>query len=337
MSVRPYHIGIYNNFLPYSDLRDDGAQQGIFVDIWEKAKERHNIRAEEFYINDPAIGRDIDELQTRSKYDALIIPAFVSNDRIQKVNFTRPIMLNKIAIAFRPKRSMFATFFRILFGTVLPPILLLLCIGLVFGYALFLVEPRRGKARAIFSTIASLFGEMGFVSENSTLTYSGMFISFLIMFISFYFAIFLQAATIDQFSKSVTAYEVTPDNIAGKRIVTLKGSQYVKVLKQFGAEPVEHESIRAATEAYLGSLDGPRPYDGLLMDYETTQKVARRHDLVLTESNFGYNEIAFPVRKSNRRLLELLNETIVYLQDNNEMTGICRKHTDGDRAHYCDL
>ena len=42
-----------------------------------------------------------------------------------------------------------------------------------------------------------MFGEMGGVVENSSLGVTGMIIVFIIMTISFYFTIFLQAATVE--------------------------------------------------------------------------------------------------------------------------------------------
>jgi ABC-type amino acid transport substrate-binding protein len=334
---RPYRIGFYNDFSPYSDSKSKTSQTGIFYDIWRKAKERHNIRSEEIFIDEAKFGVDIDEMVEKGTYDALLIPAFVNKERIHKVNFTRPVMLNKISIAYKPETSMFTSFFKILFSTVLPPISILILFGLTFGYLLYLIEPKRGKTRAIFSTVASMFGEMGFVSENSSLSWSGMVIAFFIMFISFYFTIFLQAATVDKFSESVSSYELSRDNIAGKKIVTTKGSSYVHILKQLGAIPIERKSVKSAVKTYMNSLLTPKRYDGFLFDYETTYKQAQKHGLAMTVENFGHNEIAFPVTRNNTRLLEMLNETIVTLQDNNETKGICRKYMNEERSGYCEI
>jgi ABC-type amino acid transport substrate-binding protein len=334
---RPYRIGFYDNFSPYSKKLGDNNYSGIFYNIWEETKKRHNLNAEEVFIDNARFENDIDEMVEQNKYDALFIPSFVTKERIHKVNFTRPILLNKIAIAYKPNTSMFSSFFSILFSTVLPPISILLLLGITFGYILYLVEPVRGKGRAIFSSIASMFGEMGFVSENSTLSWSGMAVAFFIMFISFYFTIFLQAATVDKFSESVSSYELTKDNLSGKRIVTTKGSSYVDILKRYGAIPIERKNVKESVKTYMDSLETENSYDGFLFDYETTYKQANKHGLVLTKDNLGHNEIAFPITKHNTRLLDMINETIVFLQDKDEMKKICKKYMNEERAEYCDI
>lgn len=347
---RPYKIGFYDNFSPYSDKKNSNPK-GILYDLWKKTKEKYNLNAEEIFLNENRFEKDIDDMVVQQKYDALFIPAYVNKERINKVNFTRPFMLNKLAIAYKPKKSLFTSFFSILFSTVLPPIGILLLIGLSLGYLLYLFEPIRGKRRALLSTVASMFGEMGFVSERSSLQYGGMFIVFLIMFASFYFTIFLQAATVDKFSESVDSYEITKDTLKGKKILTTKDSTYVNILKKFGAIPVEKDSIDEVVETYMSSINQTNlknvrnrmmlitneKYDGFMFDYETTYRKAKENGLVLTSDNLGHNEIAIPVTKSNTRLLDMINKTIVDLQDNDEMKSICRKYINEERAGYCEI
>lgn len=335
---RPYRIGFFKNYKPYSDTinGDEKNKTGLFYDIWDETKKRYNLQTEEIMIDKPNFNKIFNDLD-KNVYDALFIPSFVTQDRIHKANFTRPVMLNKYAIAYKPRKSVFGSFFKILFSTVLPPISILIIIGLTLGYILYLVEPKRGKWRAIFSSIASMFGEMGFISENSSLSWLGMTIAFIIMFISFYFMIFLQAATVDKFSETVNSYEITKDTLQGKRILTIKGSTYVNVIRQHGGIPIEKKTTKKVVDSYMNNLHIPDKYHGFMLDHETTYNEAKKNGLVLTADNFGHNEIAFPVSKRNNRLLDMINETIVYLQDNGEMKKICNKHLDPENAGFCDI
>ena len=51
---------------------------------------------------------------------------------------------------------------------------------------MYYVEPKRGYKRAMFSSVASMFGEMGMISENTELRPLGVIVAFTIMTISFY-------------------------------------------------------------------------------------------------------------------------------------------------------
>ena len=191
---------------------------GILYDIWRVLKKEHRINAEEIIIDKTIewnrsytnLCKDV----ANNKYDFIIGNFSVLPERKKLVYFTRPVQLNKIEVAYISQVSKIKMFFKIFYRNMLYPLLFLLAIGFILGYALFVVDKGRGKRRAVFSTIASLFGEMGYIAERSNLTFRGMFIAFIIMLVSYYFTIYLQAVTVGDIIELTKSESITKENIS---------------------------------------------------------------------------------------------------------------------------
>ena len=131
--------------------------------------------------------------------------------------YTNPIMLDLFKIAYYPKNTEISNYIT-LFKLFIKPIISLILLGCILGYILYLVEPKRTKTKAIFGSLASLLGEMGRISDGTSLKIKGMIISFIIMVVSFYSVIFLQAMTIDKYFK-LNENQFSPENLNYPKIL----------------------------------------------------------------------------------------------------------------------
>jgi ABC-type amino acid transport substrate-binding protein len=307
---------------------------GVLYDIWNKIKELNNLDVEEI-----SLGRDfsgsVKKLENR-EIDLIVGNMWVFEDRARRIDYTRPILLNKIMIAYKPKKSKLELYYQIIKEMYLLPLLTILVVAVLFGSLLYYFEPERGNVRSIWTTIASFLGEMGFLFENSSLRIGGMITAFTIAVIAFYYSLFLQAYATTEMVQKMNQKELDEKSIKGKFFATPKGLSMGKVLAKYR---IRSEEVKVSPpkmgEYYLKNTD---KYDGYLTTYENMKDDIKTYpELVMTEDNFGYEETAFMVGKGNRQLLDLINISITTLQEHNTIKDICAKYFGETDANLCVL
>ena len=184
--------------LPLAHKRPDGkGYEGIMYNIWLKIKDRLKNKYEfQEYFEETSNYDEKTRQVVKGEYDLVISNMQLTPQRVNLVNFSQSILVNKHTILHYPRLNMFKTVKRIIIDIVLGPILILLTIGILLGFVLHLAEPNRyklsrvkqiyGLRRSITSVVASLFGESGFLTENTTLRYKGLLIVLLILMISYF-------------------------------------------------------------------------------------------------------------------------------------------------------
>ena len=192
----------------------NGKYTGIVYDIWKSIKVELSRKYdfEETFIKTLNYTKQLRRVQNGEFH--LALTSLTTNARRSKmVNFTRPLFINQKSILTKPKQGYAEYMGKIAFNLFLPPLLLLIVFGIILGNVMYYVEPKRGYKRAMFSSVASMFGEMGMISENTELRPLGVIVAFTIMTISFYFSIFLQAATTEKLMEFKRDDEINADNI----------------------------------------------------------------------------------------------------------------------------
>ena len=298
--------------------RKGGEYTGIVYDIWKgiKVELASKYDFEEKFFKTLNYTRQLRRVQT-GEFD-MAISSFTTNARrTRMVNFSRPIYINQHSIITVPQSNYLLYLSKLFFNLFLPPLLLLILFGIVFGNILYFIEPHRGHKRAMFSSIASMFGEMGMISENTKLSYIGVTIAFIIMTVSFYFSIFLQAATVEKLMEYKQNEEITVDNIQTKKLLYPMGSGVGNAFKTLGAEVkgVKVEEIDELKQKYIDEM--PK-WDGIAMPFMDAHR-ALDDRFVLNDENFGLSEQAIAVRIGQNRLLKDLDIAITKLQDSYEV------------------
>ena len=307
---------------------------GALYEIWNKMKELNGLEVEEISLGKDYSGA-IEKIQNR-EIDLVVGNMWVFQDSARKVDYTRPILLNKIMIAYKPQRSKLEVYYQIIKEMYLLPLLTILVVAVLLGSLLYYFEPERGSSRAIWSTISSFLGEMGMLFENTSLRVGGMVTAFTIAVIAFYYSLFLQAYATTEMVQKVSQKEIDEKSVKGKFFVTPRGLSMGRVLAKYRIRSEEAKiSANKMGEYYLKNTD---KYDGYLTTYENMKEDIRNHpELVMTEDNFGYEETAFMVGKGNRQLLDMINITITTLQEHNTIKDICAKYFGEEDANLCVL
>ena len=192
------------------DTKGNATYSGFTWDVWEKIddalKDKYNFVVEfspekstnyNFYIRDVSIG----------KYD-LVVGSFINTKwRESNIDFTTPILIDANAILHEYNTTLWEDMKVVLYKTS-KLIFYLLVMGVLFGTLLYFVDPQRinfqrTKAfglskksyyifylRSIVTGIATMFGEMGFLAENPSLSIKGIGIIVFIMTVEFIYIMF---------------------------------------------------------------------------------------------------------------------------------------------------
>ena len=295
-----------------------GAYTGIVYDIWKgiKADLSKKYDFEETFVKTLNYTRQLRKVQ-EGEFDIALTSLTTNSKRSRMVNFTRPLFINQQTLLTIPKSSYLEYLAKIAFKLFLPPLILLAVVGIIFGLMLYFVEPSRGFRAAIWGTVASMFGEMGEVVAHSKLGLGGMSLVFIIMTISFYFTIFLQAATVEKLIEFRQNEEITVDNIATKKIMYAKGSGAGGAFKRLGAE-IKGFKVDDLEELKKIYIEKQPEFDGIAVSFMDAYS-AQDEQFKINKTNFGLNEEAIGVRIGENRLLKDLDVAITKQQDSYEI------------------
>ena len=299
-------------------FKKSGAWTGIVYDIWKSIKLElaNKYEFKETFIKTLNYTRQIRKIES-GEYDIALTSLTTNASRSKMVNFTRPLFINQQSILTSKDQNYFQYLWKIGVNLFLPPLILLVIFGFVLGNLLYYIEPNRGHKRAIFSSVASMFGEMGAISENTNLSVSGVLVAFFIMTISYYFSIFLQAATVEKLIEFKQADEITVDNLHTKKLLYAKGSGMGRAFKRLGAnvKGVEIDDVKDLKKKFL---DEKPKWDGIALAFMDAY-AAQDENFTINKTNFGLNEEAIAVRMGENRLLKDIDVAITKLQDSYEI------------------
>ena len=121
---------------PYSIFNKEKSEiDGYSYDFWQiikKKLENENYLFKETHVRTSDFNELIDEIQ-QGKYDIAPFPFFPSAEREKKVNFTLPIMYEKVAIVHRPLSDHKLIFFDYILKTVVPFMFIILAFGFLYN------------------------------------------------------------------------------------------------------------------------------------------------------------------------------------------------------------
>jgi hypothetical protein len=327
-------------------LTPNSNKKELIREIWERIREKlkHKYQFVETNIKTANFNKMISMIH-RGEQDLVIAPFQITQERASKVDFTYTILESKDSILYFPKMTTFAIIKMLLFKVFLGPIIALFVFGFLFGIALYYFEPKRylraskvskknALRRYIVTATSALFGEAGYLSENTTLTIKGIILMFIIMLFAFFFVMYIQAVTTEKVLDIRKINTITRDNISEKTLLSPKGYAIAKNLERLGANiKYVKKSLDDIIQDYIRNPDSA---DGVVIDY-IDAKTREKPDikLITNESELGYKEIAFAVSKNEVNLLRDLNLEIIRMQDSLETERICKGYIPHDAAYLC--
>ncbi|MBT4884736.1 MAG: transporter substrate-binding domain-containing protein [Legionellales bacterium] len=308
---------------------------GLVVDLWEKIAKEHNWY---FVYKDAGLSYTQAAVDTgRGDYDIAIGNFSSTYQRSQWVNFSRPYILNYVAIATKSKSSSILNNIYNVFLNSMLPILIIVLVIFIFASILFwFLEHRKhtyNVSDSLFSTsIAMLSGNV--IDNPSTNLNRFIFICILIT------GTILQAMVIATITDASLALKVSADPYANKtdiknhRFVVEKGSAFVEIIKRYGGKCFEVVGADSG-EFYLNNKD---KFDGIVSDHAIAYDIAQKDEsgeVILSNVNLKYDELVFYFNKKFP-YAEKVNRSILRMQDTQESEQLCASYL-GVEADLCVL
>ncbi len=320
-----------------SDGKPTKIYGGIVYDSWTVIKKLNNWndRVTEIYI-DANYDKNVDDLAS-GKYDIIVGNFWVFRDRINKVLMSRTIFMSKIVAIFKPMSSPLQTVISLGFTYFVIPLIIIIIFGMIFGYGLYLLEPKRGLMRSTRTATATFFGEAGYLFENSSLNVKALFYIYIVMAVAYFFNIVLQGFVTTDIMREVEKREINIRNIRKvKPLMVSKVYDLGEVMEKYGGKyDIVDNAIHDIPKLYLSNTD---KYSGYLADYEEAKmNVLDYPGLVITQDIFGFKENAIIVSNSRPDLLQKIDVSIVAMHHDDIVGTICKKYMSVEDAIHCTL
>lgn len=333
----------------YKIVQSDGTVTygGLFFDLYKKIKDnlkdKYNFQ-ETFITDDFTTTEALNDVRD-GKYDLGINNFTTTTKRLNDVNFTRTIIMERDVIVYKRDRlSTLNILWRLITDVLLIPLILFIVIGFVLGTLVYYLQPNRKPAglsknkyfkRTILATIATFLAEAGMLAEESPLGWVSMMLTFSIMAIAVAFNNFITATATNRVLELSTENKYTIENLKEMKLLSLKGQNISGNFRRYGAEVVEFKGgAKKMMEEYI---ENPDKYDGVALESSVGQVAVKKYGLTMTETNFGYGDAVFAVNKNRPELLLDMNKEIKKLQESLETEKVCRKYMSEADSHLCVL
>ena len=337
---------------PYTFLnKTDNKVDGYTIDFWnivKKKLEKENYSFKEITARTSDFNKLIVEIQ-KGKYDLAAFPFFPSAKREKEINFTLPVLFEKIVIVSRPTTNNTNIILNYILKTVIPSLLIIVILGLILGNLLYFFDKPRGYRRSLMTSIASLFGESGFLSERwggrdgalaeKSHKFRGIPVIILIFVISYFFSMGMQAYTTAQAVQLSNLRKLNYDTIDGKTFVLPEGysSAMGESIQRLGGKVVRGKG--KVIDLYEDVKKGK--YDGLIIGLQRAQYDIRENNIKgLTISNnldLSLQTGNFAVAKRYPNLLSHINQKILEAKETKEAEDICKAHQPPKHTYLCSL
>lgn len=360
-------VGIYVD-KPYIYINSDGKLEGFTYELWKLCK--HSLHHKYKFIENihaPHPGEDKQSINPhgrstksftqylesiKSEYELLIYPLYPSVERSNYIDFTLPIGYDPMVIIHKPLYNYWDSIRKYLLFTILPFLALILILGIIFGNLLFYFDKSRGHKRAVLTTIASFFGEAGFLSERwgpdsrtfKNLKFRGLPMILLLFVVTYFFGLGMQALTT---AKAVQLFSNTHfdiNNLYGKTFILPKGmpKSTKEALTSNGAKIIEadknHNLKRMVEEVRK------KKYDGMILgqqkaNFYKVRKAKEMTDMEITTlSKLSLTGLSFGLRKnSHDNFYDDLNDVILNLQNSPKLMQLCKIYFEKGERFMCGI
>ena len=339
---------------PYTFISNtDNEVDGYTYDFWtivKKKLEKKNYSFNVKTVRTADFNKLIDQI-SKGKYDLSPFPFFPSAAREKKVNFSLPILFEKVIIVHNPVLMANNTniILNYLLKTVLPFMIIIIILGLFLGNLLYFFDKKRGYRRSLMTSIASLFGESGFLSErwggrdgflaNKQHRFSGLPMIILIFVISYFFSMGMQAYTTAQAVSLSNIDKLTYDDITGKIFVLPEGysASLADSIVRLGGKVIRGKG--KVIDLYKDIKKGK--YDGLIIGLQRAKHDIKYNNIkgLMISNNLDLSMQTgnFAIRRKESKLLKDVNEAILQAKETKEAKEACRVHQSPQNAFLCSL
>tara|TARA_Y100000389_G_C17441092_1_gene508600 strand:+ start:1101 stop:2216 length:1116 start_codon:yes stop_codon:yes gene_type:complete len=338
----------------YKTKDKDGKEiyRGFFYDIWRiiKAKLDYKYNFVETYSlpTDSNFNEFVNQTN-QGKYDIVIGGFFGLEEREKKINYTHALVLNANSILHKYDKDKLSILKKLLNVSGIL-VFYMLVTGILIGIILWLFDNSRAiylnqiqnsinkqKAkfiRSLMTGVAAVYGEMGYLAENASLSTFSTFLIIFLMTVSFILVMFTQGEFTNVLLKGEETGTFNSDNLSKKPFLGLKGNAETIKLKRYGAKVEEFDDItsEALVKKYLNNQD---KYSGVILSYISCFGFSKKYSGLIISSNFGYEPASYIVNPSKEEFLKDVNLIILQSRKDLIIKNLCNKYYPDTDTFVC--
>lgn len=311
---------------------------GLLYDLWVRIKKKLIEDNVVNNVKETFVGSNYN-ITMKQTYDDIIegkydigIGYFSIVQSRNKTHFTRPIYLNKFCCAYIPDSVNYMLVAKSMLRGFILPFIVGIILSLFIATLLNYILKGKNKQQSWNVLTAIIFRHQGKYATTKGV------LSFSILLLSLFFFVYLQSemtTTLAIVKEKAYTNKINRDSIIGQKILVPKGYATSIVWKKYGAR-IEEMQGNDIVKEYKDNKD---KYFGFFDDLEVLKLFKLDEpNLIITDENFGFDEIAWPVRNSDNvtKVLFHINNEIVKQQDNDTILQSCKSYFMKD-AYLCQL
>ena len=218
-------------------------------------------------------------------------------------------------------------------------LLMVLIIGVISGIFIYISDPHRVDAssaylvknkslflnRAILTGVSSVLGEMGFLSENSSLSIVSIIVIIIIMLSSATIILYYQAVITNLLFQKKND-DIKMDDIKDKTLLAYKHYRPTHIILVHNPKKIYYikGNLDKVVDEYLD--ENKRHADGIIMSYVDSIKYLKEYKNVRTSSFIGHELASFIVSKNKMRFKMDINKILFQPKIRMKLYNICKQH-----------
>ena len=325
--------------LPKAGKSGEILYRGFIWDVWarirDRLKDKYDFITEFTEVGDNNYNGFVEKVE-RGEYDMVVGAFFSTVWRESRIDYLLPLAIDANSILHIDDVNVIREITNVLRNSIYIVFYLLIA-GIIVGLLTFYIDPGRAKAvnlvknktlffvRSILTGIATMLGEMGFMSENASLKPVGVIFSIIVMIISFVLVMFVQGEIttllIEEGSK-----KITKDNIKNqKKFLGHHGYSVVEKLRDYGAkiETIKDIPTDKLVEKYLKNKD---KYAGVILSYLHAYQHTKKHKNLVISHDFGDEPTGYIISQNKPKFKEAFNRELLRLKQKRALRNICRSY-----------
>ena len=321
MQQKKLRVAVLEKALPYASC--DPQFEGISVDVWKQTAQKHNLEYE--FICIPRVYDDAVKKLSDDVYDVVLAEISVIKRRFDWALYSRPYFVSELYL-YRKSNNSFFKFFedvqlKYISGVV---------IFIVFVYTLILMKLYNIIfIDAFYKSMVSFLSIGGeIITPNRrlhSLHVKGLNAGW--SFFIFFFRAFIISRII---ASVVSAKDVIDDEELSQlnNVYVMSNSANSDIVKMFGKTPVELDTPSEIAVKIYESESNEYWFEDSNTINSTMKEANRVTKLTKTERPMVMDEFTIAVNKKFPEVVDMINSTLVEMQDNGTMLRICKGYID---------
>lgn len=282
-------------------------------------------------------------------YD-IAIGGFVNTSGREKiVDFTVPTKIDSTALYYVPKESNFDIKAETI-KQIIQLVSVAIILGILMGILIFYINPKRKHLhtglskkgffyRTIMTTVASMFGEMGYLSENTTPNIKGLVIAIFVMILAFLFLIFIQAKLTTSMIETKINRDLSEYTVNRGIVLGHEGYALARRFEEMGGHVkyIKNVDNQQLIDMYLKNQD---KYIGVAISYCDGYPFLQVNPELNASLGHGNHATGFPVNSQRTQFLSDLNTAIMNMISDKSLRTLCESYfgtIESEKAPTCTL